>query len=124
MPLKSATRRKIGRYRVKGADRAKVIFVHPSPNGMCCELPLVDISLAGFSFRLQETLPDLECGASIPDAELQFSDCRIRGDLVIMHLSPGAGPGAVCGALFYPAGDDDLIKLKCVIAGIEALGDD
>jgi len=37
-----------------------------------------------------------------------------------MHVSHAAGTGPVCGGLFYPEGDEDLITVRLVIRALEA----
>jgi hypothetical protein len=41
-----------------------------------------------------------------------------------MHVTADPDSRYVCGALFYPSTDTDLVKLKGVIAGMEAAGTD
>jgi len=37
-----------------------------------------------------------------------------------MHVSPPDGHCAVCGGLFYPEGDEDLITIRLVVRALEA----
>jgi hypothetical protein len=117
---KIANRRRIRRYSVAQAKSASIEFGYPNPNGRQSVLPLIDISVAGFSFELNEPFPGLELGSSIEAVVVKIGDCEIKGDLVVMHLTDNADPEAVCGALFYPESETELVKLKCVVAGIEA----
>ena len=52
---------------------------------------------------------------------IRIGECLIRGDLVVMHLTAESEARQICGALLYPATDTDLVKLKSVIAGMEAV---
>ncbi len=113
-------RRRIRRYRVAGTRGANVEFRYPEPNGRSFVLPLIDLSIAGFSFSLEEPIPGLEHGSSIETAVVRIDDCAIEGDLVVMYLDDGNEGEALCGALFYPEGETELVKLKCVVAGLEA----
>lgn len=116
----TACRRKVRRHRL-GAESSKIEFGYPGFAGERLSMPVLDLSLSGFSFRLTASLPDFEVGASITAAMLRVNGTEIDGDMVVMHISDSAATGAVCGVLFYPETDTDLIKLKSVIAGIEAI---
>jgi len=39
----------------------------------------------------------------------------------VIHLTSHEMHSTLCGALFYPASDDDLKLLRSIIAGIEAV---
>jgi hypothetical protein len=109
MPISTSTRRRQRRYVVRGQRVACVEFEYPSPNGRAYRHTMVNLSASGVSFALDRDSPELDAG--------------IRGDLVVMHTT-AEGSGPVCGALFYPASDTDLVKLKGVIAGMEAVDSD
>ena len=115
------SRRVVRRHAIANADQARVVFSYPGPAGRRCELPLIDISVSGLSFRYRDEIQRLETGTSIPSVTVRFGACEIVGDLLVMHVTPLAPGETVCGALFYPAKDADLVKLKSVIAGIEAV---
>jgi hypothetical protein len=55
----------------------------------------------------------------MPDAVIHLGGCEIRGELVVMHLTPQTPTRTICGALFYAACDEDLIKLRSAVAGME-----
>jgi len=120
MTTKIATRRQIRRYRVD-PKAAAVEFSYPNPNGRDFNQPLIDISIAGFSFHIENPVPDIDHGEQIEEAVVRLGDCEIKGDIIIMHLT-NEGSRTLCGALFYPSDESELVKLKCVVAGIEALG--
>ena len=92
----------------------------PQPNGEVLSLRLRDVSLGGISVVLAETLPGLEVGDTIKGIDCVLEGRRVRGDLLVMHLTPGNDPGAVCGGLFYPASDDDLLLLRGIVEELEA----
>lgn len=115
MTRATACRRRQHRHPVS-AD-ARVEFNYPGPEGARNSFPLVDISVSGFSFSMAEPLAGIEIGTSIPSAELRVGECVMQGDLMIMHVTP---EWSVVGALFYPATDTDLLKMKSMIAGLEA----
>jgi hypothetical protein len=77
------------------------------------------VSISGISFGLTESLTGLDAGSQLSQVKLILGDCEIRGELLIMHVTPEPESGIVCGALFYPANDEELLKLKGVIAGID-----
>jgi len=102
----------------EGAD-ASIEFVWPD-GGRTVRARLLDISVSGLSFTMPEGTPRLPSGAMVHKVGVQLGRCRFGGDLLIMHVTQQQA-GAVCGALFYPATDDDLDRLKSAIAGIEAV---
>jgi len=121
MPTRAATRRKVHRHAVVLDEGAFVEFNHPM-SGSKCRLPLSDISHSGLSFHGEEgELPAMESGATIEAASLRIRECIIKGDLVVMHVTVRSDSRILCGALLYPATDHDLLKLKAVLAGMEAV---
>ena len=124
MSVRTATRRKQQRHWIRRHGESCVEFKHPGPNGRPYRLPLVNVSIAGISFALDghDDLALIEPGTRVEGASIHIETCELRGDLVMMHITPGTDQRGMCGALFYPASDSDLIKLRSVIAGMEALG--
>ena len=121
MTIATRCRRVARRYRVPDGASATVSFRFPSPNGQHVELALVDVSVSGMSFAYNDELPGLESGATIAPVVLRLGSCEMHGELLVMHVTPQSPARTVCGVLFYPATDTDLVKLKSAIAGIEAL---
>jgi hypothetical protein len=119
-------RRRQTRHPVTTENVARVEFDHPTPNGRTYRMPLTNISASGLSFMFEEgdDLTGLDEGASLPGAVIRLGDCKISGELLVMHMTAGPDSRYVCGALFYPATDTDLVKLKSVIAGMEVAGTD
>jgi hypothetical protein len=126
MSVRTASRRRQRRYTIGLDKSATVEFEYPSPNGRPYRMKLVNISVSGLSFALDDhdDLALLDAGTTIPDGTVQIGDCTLRGDLMLMHLTPDELSRGMCGALFYPSSDTDLVKLRCVIAGMEAVGSD
>lgn len=124
MATSTRSRRRQTRHAVQ--RDAQIEFEHPTPHGRAFRVPLINVSRSGVSFVLDEQLADsgLDSGTNLPGAILRMGDCMIYGDLLIMHVTPGPQSQKVCGALFYPKSDTDLIKLRSVIAGMEASGAD
>ena len=121
MPTRTATRRKTPRHAVVLDEGAFVEFTHPSTAGPC-RLPLSDLSHSGLSFHGEPgELPSMESGSTISGASVRIRECVIQGDLVVMHVTPRSDSRILCGALLYPATDHDLLKLKAVLAGMEAV---
>ncbi len=124
MATRTATRRHHSRITVPNGSMT-VAFADPTVSGGETELAVVDLSGAGFSFRaLGDEQPRLDVGTTVAGVELRLGGVIIQGELVVMHVTPGAGSDTTYGALFYPAGDPDLIKLKSVVAGMQAVGGD
>ena len=124
MATVSQSRRVARRYAIANADHARVAFEYPGPGGKRCEVSLIDISVSGLSFRYRDELPDLDSGTTLPSVVIRLGRCEIHGDLLVMHVTSDPSGETVCGALFYPAKDADLLKLKSAIAGIEAVKTD
>lgn len=124
MTVKIANRRRSKRHAVvPGA--ARIDFVDPAdPRGsQPRSLSLLDLSPSGLSFRLPAEMTRPAVGASLGPSSIRIGKTvTIRGELVVMHVSLRGDGGLICGALFYPETDDDLVKLRSVVAGIEAAG--
>ncbi|MCP3980580.1 MAG: hypothetical protein GY716_14855 [bacterium] len=120
MTPKTKCRRRTRRLAISKADGAWLSFESPGGGDPYARFPVVDLSVSGLSFRAGEDCPGIESGGPINGVVLEVGDCKMSGDLLIMHVTPLAGAELHCGALFYPAADADLIKLKSILAGIEA----
>jgi len=121
MATVSQTRRIARRYAVSKSHHARLEFDYPGPGGKRFDLPLIDLSVSGLSFNCSDELPGLESGTTLSPVVIRLGKCDIHGDLLVMHVTSDPSPETVCGALFYPAKDADLLKLKSAIAGIEAV---
>ena len=119
MSTKTTNRRRQLRHAFDDPWVACVEFEHPSPNGRHFRLAVSDLSASGLSFDVSaDDDLDLEIGSTLPGVQLRVSDCVVRGELVTMHMTTRPGGGRTCGALLYPESDDDLMKLKSLIAGM------
>jgi hypothetical protein len=119
MPGKT-NRRTHRRLDVSENDSYYVEFGYPHPGGEPLRMSLNDISQAGLSFIMSRELPGIEIGQLISKTVLFMGRRKLRGDLVVAHISPAANGDAICGALFYPATDTDLKKLKTTVADLLA----
>jgi hypothetical protein len=117
MAQKTAERRKNRRYQLLPSLEPTVEFTHPGPQGASYKLPVIDLSNSSFGFRISEELNELEAGTNLDGAVLHMGDIRIEGDLMVMHVTQGQ---AVCGVLFYPSSDEDLLKFRSLITGLRA----
>jgi len=116
----TACRRRIRRHAIPATAEARITFAHPGPAAPRRDYRLIDISVAGLSFAVDTEAPSLEDGAEVSRVVVRVANCEITGDLLIMHVT--AEPErTVCGALFYPAAEAELVKLKSLMAGIEAM---
>ena len=115
------SRRGQRRFAVALGKLARVEFSHPGPNGQFYDLEVTNVSSSGVSFCLEENheLASLEEGTSLSGVVIRIGDCMIRGEMVVMHLTDDTGSRRICGALFYPATDTDLVQLRGLIAGME-----
>jgi c-di-GMP-binding flagellar brake protein YcgR len=118
MTIAQACRRKTRRHPATGTVEAFVEITYPDSVARNLRLPLVDISISGLSFVLTEELPAIENGTNITDIVVRLGDCEIRGELVVMHLTPQTETRTICGALFYAASDQDLLKYRSAVAGM------
>jgi len=117
---RTPSRRKQHRYDVSGAGIAFVELTHPQPAGRPLRLPLCDIGVSGVRFSFTEELAGVDVGTTFAPVTICIGECRMLGELVIMHLTPVSDAVTHAGALFYPASDEELIRLKGVIAGLDA----
>jgi hypothetical protein len=125
MTTRTASRRRQRRFPLVQGRGAVVELEHPQQPGRRHTLPIVDMSSSGVSFKVElQEIPAFEIGASLPQVTLVLGGCSIQGELVVMHFTPDSNSSAVCGSLFYPMSDADLVKLKSVIAGMEAIDTD
>jgi hypothetical protein len=123
MATVTRSRRRQRRYAVTDQKTTCLEFELPGRPGRPVRLPVTNLSASGVSFSLDDVaeLGGLEEGTSVPGAVVRIGECIVRGDLLIMHVSPDARGGSICGALLYPATETDLVKLKGVIAGMAAV---
>jgi hypothetical protein len=96
--------------------KARVEFDYPS--GKRWRLELVDLSVAGVAFALDQGHPKMECGSHLSDVFIHVGETEMSGDLVILHVTRDSDSRTVCGALFHPASEEHQIKLKEVIEGV------
>lgn len=119
MTVARRTKRSTPRFRVPDVNQASVDMAFPEHGGRVCSFPIRDLSISGISFLLPEDLSNIESGTEFQNVTLRFSQATMAGDLLVMHMSNASGGRVVCGSLFYPASEEDLMKLKSVVAGFE-----
>jgi hypothetical protein len=119
MSLATTCRRGHRRFALPEEAHATVEFDHPYPGGHHCSMRMRDLSASGISFHLAHDLPGIEVGDGIDRVVLRIEGYEIRGDLLVMHLTPDATRGSVCGALFYPRGDRNLRALQALVVELE-----
>lgn len=117
-------RRRHPRLKPPREANARVEFGYPQPDGHRCSMPLRDLSPSGLSFALSKELPGLEVGSCIEQVTIHFGPKQMRGDLLLMHMTPDNCEGALCGALFYPVGDEDILTLQGLLAERQPVGAD
>jgi len=118
MPMIRSTVQRDPRYTVPPLVEAFVEFRYPNPGGRRLSLSLLDISVAGLSFAADSELPLIVRGARIENVVVLLGDIRIEGKLLVMHSTRGGPTGIVYGAVFYPATEQDQLRLNGVIAGL------
>jgi hypothetical protein len=113
-------RRLQNRYTLPAETEATLQFCHPPPHGPRLNARVRDVSLSGLSMILPEELSAVQVGDIVKGIDVRVAQKSFRGDLLIMHVSHASGAGPVCGGLFYPEGDEDLITVRLVIRALEA----
>ncbi len=113
-------RRLQNRYTLPAETEATLQFCHPPPHGPRLNARVRDVSLSGLSMILPEELSAVQVGDIVKGIDARVAQKSFRGDLLIMHVSHASGTGPVCGGLFYPEGDEDLITVRLVIRALEA----
>jgi hypothetical protein len=108
------------RFTIPSDSGATLHFRYPAQHGPRLEARLRDISLSGLSLTLPEELAGVQAGDIVKAIEARVSGKTFRGDLLVMHVSPASESGVVCGGLFYPEGDEDLITIRLVVRALEA----
>jgi len=108
------------RYSTPADTEASLRFRYPAPNGEQFDARLRDISLSGLSLVLPAELPGIQAGDILRGMEARVARKSFRGDLLVMHITPANESGAVCGGLFYPDGDEDLITIRLVVRALDA----
>lgn len=108
------------RYPVEADPDARLDFHHPAPHGPGYSVRVRDVSLSGLSFQLHAEIPSLHVGGIVGGVDAQIAGKTFRGDLLVMHLTPGNSSGAACGGLFYPESDEDLITIRLVVRDLES----
>ncbi len=113
------TRRTLDRHRVHEGIRAEATFLWPARSGRRVVAALRDVSYAGISLVLAERLPGLEVGECLKGVNVALDDIHFGGELLVMHLTPSPSGGILCGGLFYPVRDADVLALRRVVRRLE-----
>lgn len=117
---KYLNRREQGRFTFLAGASATLCFNYPTPHGPRIDAQIRDISLSGLSMLLSQPLIGLEVGDILKGIEAQVEKKLFRGDLLIMHVTSEWEGAILCGGLFYPEGDGDLITIRLVVRMLEA----
>jgi hypothetical protein len=116
------TRRTLDRHRVHEGIAAEATFPWPARNGRPVVARLRDVSYAGISLVLRESLPGLEVGECLKGVSVSLDGVHFGGELLVMHLTPAPQGGVLCGGLFYPVRDADVLALRKSVRRLEAGG--
>src|SRR5262245_52619703 len=119
MTQRPGCRRRHPRHPLDESLAARVEFGYPRQQDPPCAARLRDLSESGIGFILEQELPGLEVGDSLDGAALRLGGRVVRGDLLVMHFTATPG-GCLCGALFYPASDEDLLAFREILRELEA----
>lgn len=118
MSTKTPCSRRDERHHLSPALKARVEFDYPS--GKRWRLELVDLSVAGLAFALDQGHPKMECGSHLSEVQIHVGESELNGDLVILHVTRESDSRTVCGALFHPASEKQQVKLREVIEGLNS----
>lgn len=111
-------RRRTDRHRFESGTATAFRFRFPDEDGAVFESSVRDISGSGLSFLVVPGLPTLEAGDLLREVVVEAGSEPIRGEMVVLHVTPQFEPGAVCGGLFYPKSDDDLLAVRRLCASL------
>jgi hypothetical protein len=115
-----SNRRLQHRFSIPPDAGSELHFRYPAQHGPRLKARVRDISLSGLSMTLPEELAGVQVGDIVKAIEARVAGKTFRGDLLVMHISSANESGAVCGGLFYPEGDEDLITIRLVVRALEA----
>ena len=118
MTVARRTKRSTPRFAIPESQGA-VIELNEGPGGPRRTFQIRDISISGISFVLTPEFGEPESGTEYAEAVLRFPRTEIAGGILVMHTTQEDDGAVVCGSLFYPASEEDLMKLKGVVAGFE-----
>ena len=107
------------RYPLPADAGATLTFSYPFPHGPRVQASLRDISLSGLSLVLPPELSRVQVGDIVNGIDARVASKSFRGDLLVMHVTSSSG-ATVCGGLFYPEGDEDLITIRLVLRTLES----
>lgn len=113
------TRRTLDRHRVHDGISAEARFQWPARKGLPVVARIRDVSYAGISLVLGESLAGLEVGECLKGVNIALDDVHFAGELLVMHLTPSPQGGILCGGLFYPVRDADVLALRKVVRRLE-----
>jgi hypothetical protein len=109
----STPSRRDDRHSVAPRLQGRVEFDFPA--GKRWRLELVDLSVAGLAFALEQGRPQMECGSKLSDVKVHVGDLEVDGDLMILHVTKDAARRTICGALFHPATEEHVDRLRKAI---------
>lgn len=112
-------RRTLDRHRVPVAMSGAVEFLWPRRRGQKFHARLRDVSYAGLSIILEDDIEGLEVGECLTGLSVKVDGIRFRGELLVMHITPGPQSGSACGGLFYPHADADVLALREAVRQLE-----
>ena len=115
-----ANRRLQRRHTLGPETRSTLKFRWPAPNGQELTARVRDVSLSGLSMGLPDELVGFEVGDILKGIELHINGKVVHGDLLAMHVTHVEGTGSICGGLFYPQADEDLITIRLIVRALEA----
>lgn len=113
-------RRSLDRHRLPEDSGAHVVLRDPRRQELEGILALRDVSFSGLSVILDREMPGLDVGDCLQGVEVRAMGRTFHGELLVMHLTPDRSQGSVCGGLFYPTTDDDLLELRALVLALDA----
>ena len=108
------------RLRIPGRHRIWVDFDDPNGDRKRWRVQLVDLSPGGLAFVRCGGRPPVDEGLHLDNAVIHGGGWRIRGHLVVAHVTDRDEASGVGGASFLPRSPAEAIKLRTLIAGLIA----
>ena len=120
-PVSTFSNRRLRHRFTLPPDSAAILqFRYPAHHGTPIQTRLRDISLSGLSMSLPEELGGVQAGDIVKGIQARVDGKTFRGDLLVMHIGQRNEAGGICGGLFYPESDEDLITIRLVVRALEA----
>lgn len=118
VPVKN--RRRQQRHKPRPGSEATLAFRFPDRESPVYAAEIRDVSVSGLSIVVGRPFPAVEIGDVLREAIATLCGRTIRGEFLVMHVTPKIENGATCGGLFYPETDADILAMRDSCRELEA----